>query len=68
MSQGSYKKLFIIDDDVEDQEIFKEAIKEIDNTILCYSATSGEEALRATSAGGYAPSRFDLSRPEYAKA
>ena len=45
MSQGSYKKLFIIDDDVEDQEIFKEAIKEIDNTILCYSATSGEEAL-----------------------
>lgn len=46
MSQGSYRKLFIIDDDVEDQEIFKEAIKEIDNTILCYSAISGEEALR----------------------
>lgn len=45
-SQKSYKKLFIIDDDLEDQEIFMEAIKEVDNSILCYSATSGEDALK----------------------
>jgi CheY-like chemotaxis protein len=46
ISKNLYKHLFIIDDDVEDQEIFMEALKEIDASIVCYSATSGEEALR----------------------
>jgi len=41
-----YKRLFIIDDDLEDQEIFMEVLKEIDPSIMCFSATSGEEALR----------------------
>src|SRR5690349_9503953 len=41
-----YKRLFIIDDDVEDQEIFKEAVMEVDASIQCYSSTSGEEALQ----------------------
>jgi CheY-like chemotaxis protein len=45
-NQTSYKKLFIIDDDVEDQEIFIEAVKEIDPSILCYNALSGEDALK----------------------
>ncbi len=45
MAQGSYKKLLIIDDDIEDHEIFEEAIHDIDDTILCYSAMSGDEAL-----------------------
>jgi CheY-like chemotaxis protein len=45
-SRGSHKKLFIIDDDIEDQEIFIEAVKEVDNSILCYNATSGEDALK----------------------
>ena len=40
-----FKKLFIIDDDVEDQEIFIEAVKEVSEDILCSSSTSGEEAL-----------------------
>src|SRR5687767_13725390 len=42
----NYKRLFIIDDDVEDQEIFMEAIKEVDNSIQIYSSTSGEDALK----------------------
>lgn len=46
MSHGHYKKLFIIDDDVEDQEIFMEAIHEVDESIECRSSTSGEDALR----------------------
>ena len=41
-----YKRLFIIDDDVEDQEIFMEAVMEVDASIQCYSSTSGEEALQ----------------------
>jgi CheY-like chemotaxis protein len=41
-----YRRLFIIDDDVEDQEIFIEALKEVDRTIQCYTAISGEEAFR----------------------
>jgi CheY-like chemotaxis protein len=42
----SYKNIFIIDDDTEDQEIFMEAVREVDNTIQCFASTSGEEALR----------------------
>jgi CheY-like chemotaxis protein len=46
-STGSfYKRLLIIDDDVEDQEIFMEALKEVDVSVICYSATSGEDAFR----------------------
>jgi CheY-like chemotaxis protein len=41
-----YKRLLIIDDDVEDQEIFLEALKEVDSTVLCYTAMSGEEAFK----------------------
>lgn len=41
-----YRRLLIIDDDVEDQEIFIEAVKELDPTIICYTATSGEDAFR----------------------
>ena len=41
-----YKRLFIIDDDIEDQEIFMEALKEVDPAMLCYSALSGEDALK----------------------
>jgi CheY-like chemotaxis protein len=36
----------IIDDDVEDQEIFLEALKQVDPTVVCYTATSGEEAFK----------------------
>lgn len=41
-----YSHLFIIDDDLEDQEIFIEAVKEVSEGIRCSSSTSGEEALQ----------------------
>lgn len=40
-----YSHLLIIDDDIEDQEIFIEAVKEVSETIRCSSSTSGEDAL-----------------------
>jgi CheY-like chemotaxis protein len=43
--QVLHKRLFIIDDDVEDQEIFMEAVKEVYPTIQCFTSTNGEEAL-----------------------
>ena len=45
-AQNLYKRLLIIDDDIEDQEIFMEALKEVDKTVLCYTAISGEDAFR----------------------
>lgn len=41
-----YKRLLIIDDDIEDQEIFMEALKEVDASIICYSANTGEDAFK----------------------
>jgi CheY-like chemotaxis protein len=39
------RMFFIVDDDTDDQELFIEAINEIDNTIQCLSASDCEEAL-----------------------
>jgi CheY-like chemotaxis protein len=44
-SPSLYSHLFIIDDDIEDQEIFIEAVREVSENIHCSSSTSGEEAL-----------------------
>jgi CheY-like chemotaxis protein len=41
-----YKRIFIIDDDVEDHEIFMEAVGKVNESIQCFSSTSGEDALR----------------------
>lgn len=51
MPQGAYRQLFLIDDDVEDQEIFMEAIRVVDPSITCQSATSGEQALKELEQG-----------------
>jgi CheY-like chemotaxis protein len=40
------KMILLIDDDVEDQEIFIDALKHIDTSILCLSFTDGEEAIK----------------------
>lgn len=45
-AKNLYKRLFIIDDDVEDQEILMEALKEVDPTIQCFTAISGEDAFK----------------------
>jgi len=36
---------FIVDDDIDDQELLKEAINEVDGSIRCLSASNCEEAL-----------------------
>ena len=35
----------LVDDDADDIELFCEALTEIDNSILCYFASNGKEAL-----------------------
>lgn len=45
-NENFYKRLFIIDDDMEDQEIFIEAVTEVSKSIECFCSTSGEEALK----------------------
>jgi CheY-like chemotaxis protein len=40
------KTLFIIDDDADDRELFIEALQEIDDSIICYTAHNGEDALK----------------------
>ena len=37
--------VLIVDDDMEDQELLREAIKEVDKSVHCLSAKNGEEAL-----------------------
>lgn len=37
--------ILIVDDDMEDQELLREAIKEVDTSVHCLSAKNGEEAL-----------------------
>jgi CheY-like chemotaxis protein len=50
-SLNLHMRLFIIDDDVEDQEIFMEALKDVDSTAICYTATNGEDALKKLEGG-----------------
>ncbi|QEC52904.1 response regulator receiver domain-containing protein [Anseongella ginsenosidimutans] len=38
-------RFLIVDDDTEDQELFIDAVKEVDPTIECVSVYNGEEAL-----------------------
>src|SRR5579863_7137760 len=42
---------FLIDDDMDDQEIFKLALEEVDKSILCITANSGIDALQKLKAG-----------------
>jgi CheY-like chemotaxis protein len=39
------KILFLVDDDPDDKDIFQEALKVIDKTIVCYTASDGKDAL-----------------------
>ncbi len=39
------KTFFIIDDDIDDQELFIEAAGEVDGSIQCFTASNCEEAL-----------------------
>lgn len=61
-----HKRIFIIDDDVEDQEIFMEAVKEVSPSIECFASTSGEQALEQLSTGMIKPELIflDLNMPK----
>lgn len=50
-SPSTYKMLLIIDDDAEDQEIFMEAVREVDARIHCVTALSGENAFSKLESG-----------------
>lgn len=39
------KNIFLVEDDLDDQEFFVEALNEIENTFLCGIANNGREAL-----------------------
>ena len=41
----SNMSFFIVDDDVDDRNLFIEAVKEVDATIECITANNGEQAL-----------------------
>ena len=61
------KTCFLIDDDIDDQEIFGLAIKEIDYSIQCTFANDGAEALQklSTTALNFLPDYIflDLNMP-----
>jgi CheY-like chemotaxis protein len=38
--------IFLADDDLDDQDFFKHALSQIDESILCLTASNGEEAIK----------------------
>lgn len=60
-----YTDLLIIDDDVEDQEIFLEALREVDPQVQCRCANSGEEAMELLKSGAPVQLIFlDMNMPK----
>jgi CheY-like chemotaxis protein len=45
------RTFFIVDDDIDDQELFMEAVGEVDGSIECLSASNCEEALSLLKSG-----------------
>ena len=39
------KTLFIVDDDIDDQEVFTQALEHVDNSVECFKVSTCEEAL-----------------------
>ncbi len=40
-----YKHILLVDDDLDDTEIFEEALSETNSAIIFYSAENGQDAL-----------------------
>ncbi|MES2649147.1 MAG: response regulator [Bacteroidota bacterium] len=59
------KKVFLVDDDRDDREIFIEALAEVDNSFFCVTAESGEEALKELHTTSIVPNYIflDLNMP-----
>jgi CheY-like chemotaxis protein len=47
----SSKTFFIVDDDIDDQELFIEAVNEVDRSIHCLASSNCEEALDMLKSG-----------------
>ena len=45
MAMSKKRTFFIVDDDIDDQDLFIEAVSEVDKSIECMSASNCEEAL-----------------------
>jgi CheY-like chemotaxis protein len=41
------KKIFVVDDDADDRQLFQEALEEIAPTFTCYTAYNGSHALQS---------------------
>jgi CheY-like chemotaxis protein len=57
--------LFLIDDDIDDHEIFKSALAKVDEELALMTATNGYEALSVLSTAGTLPDYIfvDLNMP-----
>ena len=60
------KSILLIDDDIDDQEFFMEAAREVDNTINCFIASSCEEGLETLNKMPVVPDYIflDLNMPK----
>ncbi len=59
------KVLMIVDDDADDRQTFKDAVYEIDRTIICLLVCNGQDALRLLNQAKYLPDYIflDLNMP-----
>lgn len=48
---GTKKKFFLVDDDMDDIQLFKEAVSEINDSIILQSAIDGQDAIDKLSSG-----------------
>lgn len=63
--QGELKTLLLVDDDTDDQELFKLALAELNHPVKCLTACNGQEALENLCAHAYRPDLIflDLNMP-----
>ncbi len=61
-----HKVIFLIDDDIDDQEFFVEAVKEVDPNIVCHLASSCDEGLELLNKSSVLPDYIflDLNMPK----
>lgn len=45
------KSILLVDDDPDDQLLFREALSEADNSVACYSASNGIDAIEKLTSG-----------------
>ncbi|SKA43769.1 Response regulator receiver domain-containing protein [Chitinophaga eiseniae] len=62
---GKLKTLLLVDDDTDDQELFKLALAELDHPVKCLTAGNGQEALDNLCTHAYRPDLIflDLNMP-----